>query len=71
MQQSLTYGTSCLTIGINLVMCTLITMTITFEKRPTNNEETDVMYIRILILSYVNIGCLLLLSNMKLYKDDD
>jgi hypothetical protein len=52
-------------------MCTLITATIAFEKRATYNEEMEQMYIRILILSYVNIGVLLLLVNMDAFQDPD
>ena len=51
-------------------MCLLIIATISFEKRQTYNEETQQQYIRILILSFVNIGLLVLLVNMDLTIDD-
>lgn len=70
MQQGLTYGTSILTVGINLIMCQLIIFTISFEKRMTNNEETQQQYIRILVLTFVNIGLLVLLVNMDLTFGD-
>ena len=49
-QQSLTYGTSFLIMGVNVVMCMILSAMVAFEKHHTKNDETMSQFIRITIL---------------------
>lgn len=55
---------------VNVIMCSVIVYVVKFEKRSTSNDETMVMYARIRLLTFVNIGLIILFVNIDLFQDE-
>ena len=66
---SITYGTSILTMTINIVICMLFNYSVEYEKHHTTNDLTSAQFYRILIFSTINVGFVVLLVNFDVYKE--
>ena len=57
-------------MGVNVVMCMILSFVVQYERHHTKNDETMSQFLRITFLQYINIAVIVLLVNMDLYPTD-
>lgn len=70
-QQSAVIFTALVVVVINIIASTVLTLSVTIEKNHTVNDETMGQFIKLTILQFINIGCIILIINFDFTETNE